>query len=475
MSQQKIRVEKDSLGKVEVPDEAYYGAQTMRAVYNFPISGITQHESLLEAMVHIKRAAAAVNARLGLLPQDKADAIAKACDEILFGGYRDQFPVDVFQMGAGTSFHMNCNEVIANRAEEILGGRRGEYNLVHPNDHVNLGQSTNDVFPSAMRLSVLFQLHRGFLGELGAFGEALLEKGNEFDGIIKSGRTHLQDAAPVRLGQELRAYARAVQKARAAVESASVELYELGIGGSAVGTGINTRPAFSGMMIDELEKATSLPLRPAVDKREAMQSRRPEAGVSASLRNLALDLGRIANDLRLMASGPRTGLGEIRVPDVAPGSSIMPGKTNPSMLEMLNMVCFQVVGCDAAVAGAVGAGQLELNVMMPIIDYNLHFAIRILTNALRETRLRCIMGIEVDEARCRAYAGESLGMATALAPTLGYEKAAEVARKALEKKRPLIDILREEKLIPEKKLAEIFDLECLTEPCIPGKSIQAKK
>jgi len=467
MSKEEVRTERDSIGKIEVPADAYYGAQTMRAVRNFPISGLRSDEAIIEALVHIKRAAAEVNARLGLLPRDKADAVIKACDEILLGGFRDQFVVDVFQMGAGTSFHMNGNEVIANRAEEILKGKKGSYKLIHPNDHVNLGQSTNDVFPAALRLSVLFLLHRGFLGELEAFGAALLEKGKEYEGIVKSGRTHLQDAAPIRLGQEFRAYGIAVKKARAAVEAAAVELYELGVGGTAVGTGINTRPAFAGMMIDELEKGTSLPLRPSGDKREAMQSRRAEAGVSAALRNLALDLGRIANDLRLMASGPRSGLGEIRVPAVAPGSSIMPGKVNPSMLEMLNMVCFQVVGCDAAVAAAAGAGQLELNVMMPVIAYNLHFALRILTRALRETRIRCIKGIEADEERCREYAEKSLGAATALAPILGYARAAELAHKALEEGRDLIDVLRAEKVLPEDKLAEIFNLENLTEPGIP--------
>jgi aspartate ammonia-lyase len=451
------RMEKDSLGEMEVPAEAYYGIQTVRAAQNFPISGLRADPALIEAVMQIKKAAALTNASLGRLDEDKAGAIDSACEEVLGGRFRDQFIVDVFQMGAGTSFHMNCNEVLANRASEILGGQKGEYSPVHPNDHVNMGQSTNDVFPTALRLSVLFLLRDTLYPELDALAAAFRAKGKEFDGVLKSGRTHLQDAAPVRLGQEFTAYGLTLDKCRDALIRSADSLLELGMGGSAVGTGLNTCREFPELVAGFLSRLLDMGLRPADHLQETMQSMRPFAEVSSALRNLCLELNRIANDLRLLSSGPRTGLAEIVLPPVAPGSSIMPGKVNPSMLEMLNMVCYQVIGCDTAVSGAVQAGQLELNVMVPVIAFNLHFMIRILGNALREVRSRCIEGIRADPERCRKYAEESIGLMTALSPHLGYAAASEIAREAVARGISLVDVIVERGLYSEDELSRLLD------------------
>jgi aspartate ammonia-lyase len=464
-----MRKERDSLGVVEVPDEAYYGAQTRRALVNFPISGLRSHPELVRAAVVIKKAAALANAGSGRLAGAKAEAIVKACDEVLAGKLADEFVVDVFQMGAGTSFHMNVNEVLANRAEEILGGKRGEYRIVHPNDDVNAGQSTNDVYPTAMRLAALRLLREKLRPALLGFEDALFRKAEAFDPVLKSGRTHLQDATPIRLGQEFRAYGSAVRGGRESIERASGSLLMLGIGGSAVGTGINTRPGFGDEMTSRLAAMTGFDLKPALDLREAMQSLRPMAEVSSALRNLALELIRIANDLRLLASGPATGLAEIRLPAAAPGSSIMPGKVNPSLLEMLNMVCFQIIGGDAAIGAAVQAGQLELNVMMPVVAFNLDFMIEILSSALTQTTVLCIEGLEADAERCRKYAEASPGIATALSPTIGYEEAARVAKKAVESGRSVIEIVAEEKLIDPERLADLLDPWNLTGPNIRGR------
>lgn len=465
---EKTRIETDSLGKLPVPEEAYYGIQTLRAFQNFPISGLKAPPELVEAVIQIKKAAARVNSELGKLEKDKARAIIKACGEILAGKLRDQFIVDVFQMGAGTSFHMNCNEVIANRAEEMMGGKKGEYRLIHPNDQVNMGQSTNDVYPTAMRLALLSLLRDHLYPALMDIEEAFLSKGQEFDGILKSGRTHLQDAAPIRLGQEFTAYGRALSKARGFLEKAAHSLLELGIGGSAVGTGLNTSPEYADIMVKYLSEQTKLTLAKSEDLREAMQSMRPMAEVSAALRNIALEINRIANDLRLLSSGPKTGLSEISLPPVAPGSSAMPGKVNPSMLEMMNMVCYQVMGCDLAVSTAAQAGQMELNVMMPVIAFNLSFMIQILGNALREAKTRCIDGIQANVERCRMYAESSLGLVTALSPVIGYVNAAKVAKEALEKGKTLIEVVEEKGLLSKERLREILDPAKMTEPGTPG-------
>ena len=462
------RVERDSLGCKSVPASAYYGIETQRAVENFPISGLRVRPALIQACVRIKKAAALVNARLGLLERRKAEAIAAACGEIAAGRLAAEFVVDVFQMGAGTAFHMNVNEVVANRAEELLGGRKGEYRLVSPHDQVNMAQSTNDVFPTAMRLASLALLRDELFPALLMLESSLGRKAREFDRVLKCGRTHLQDAVPIRLGQEFAAYRAAVVKSRASVAFAARSLHELGIGGSAVGTGLNTHPRFAGLVVKRLAGETGLPLKLAADPIEAMQSLRPFAGLSASVRNLALELNRIANDLRLLASGPRTGLAEISLPPVAPGSSIMPGKTNPSMLEMLNQVCYQVMGGDLAVSAAAQAGQLELNVMMPVVAFDLLFMIEILANAVRQVSVRAIDGIAADKERCRSFALASPGLATALSPLLGYAAAAEIARESVRTGKPVADIVRERRLLDEATLVRILDPLAMTGPGVQG-------
>ena len=461
------RRETDFLGAVDVPADAYFGIQTVRAAANFPISGLRARPEMVRATALIKKAAAQVNARLGRLDGRQSAAIVRACDEISGGKFAAEFIVDVFQMGAGTSFHMNVNEVIANRSEEVLGGKKGEYRLVHPNDHVNLGQSTNDVYPTAMRLAAALRLRDHLLPKLEALEAALRVKSREFDPIVKSGRTHLQDAAPVRLGREFLAYSRTLRRCREFIDRASRSLLELGIGGSAVGTGLNTTAGYRVEVVRRLARMTGLRLRPAVDLMEAMQSMRPFVEVSAALRGLAVELNRIANDLRLLASGPRTGLAEITVPAVAPGSSIMPGKVNPSILEMVNMVCYQVLGCDLALCGAAQAGQLELNVMMPVVAFNLQLMIEILGNAVDRVGKKCVPGIRADEKRCREYAESSLGLAAALSPLLGYARAAEIAREALIKDQSIRAAIVEKGILTGKDVDQFLDLKRLTRPSDP--------
>lgn len=470
----KMRLEKDTLESLYVPEKAYYGIQTLRASQNFPISGLKAHPALVDAIVFIKKSAALSNCELGGLNKRKTDAIMKACDEILKGKFRDQFIVDVFQMGAGTSFHMNVNEVLANRAEEIMGGEKGRYRLVHPNDHVNMGQSTNDVYPTAMRLAALILLRDILYPSLKEIEESFYSKAKEFDHVLKSGRTHLQDAPPITLGQEFRSYAKALAKGRVFLENAAQSLLELGIGGSAVGTGLNTLPGYSEKVTNHLSEMTGFKLRKAEDLREAMNSLRPMAAVSAGLRNLALEMNRISNDLRLLSSGPKTGLGEISVPPVAPGSSVIPGKVNPSMLEMMNMVCYQVIGCDLAICGAVQAGQLELNVMMPVVSFNLNFMIQIMGNALKQVKRKCIDGIQADVDKCKMYAEKSLGLATALSPHIGYDRAAEVVKEALDKGKTLMEVVLEKGWLDKKRMEEILDPKKMTEPRIPGPKKNSK-
>src|SRR5205809_838154 len=356
------RTEKDSLGTMQVPADALYGAQTQRAVLNFPISGLQQYPAFIWPMALIKRAAAEVNRDLGLLDPKLAAAIMQAADEVLAGKWHDQFVVDPFQAGAGTSHNMNANEVIANRANELLGGRRGEYQPVHPNDHVNMAQSTNDVIPTAIRLAALAQLPV-LLEALTRLARAFLAKGKAFDQILKAGRTHLQDATPIRLGQEFTAYGHSVERNRDRIAQAADALRDPGIGGTAVGTGLNAEPVYPGLMVKHLRVITRLELREGKDRVQLMQSLGDAAAFSGALRTYAVDLGKIASDIRLLASGPRTGLAEIVLPPVQPGSSIMPGKVNPSIAEMVNMVCYQALGNDVTVAAAAEAGQLELNVI----------------------------------------------------------------------------------------------------------------
>lgn len=462
------RIEKDLLGEKAVPADAYYGIQSVRAMENFPISGLRMHSRMVEAIVLVKKAAAMVNTDLGLLKPEISRVITVAADEILAGKLRDQCVVDVYQMGAGTSFNMNINEILANRAIELLGGRKGDYATVHPHDHVNMSQSTNDVFPTAMRMAARLLLAE-LLPVLGDLQAALAEKATAFDDVLKSGRTHLQDAVPIRLGQEFAAYAATVGKCRERIATAARSLEELGVGGSATGTGLNTHPRYRDRLVEHLRAWTGIEWRNAPDMREAMQSNLPIAETSSALRLLALELIRICNDLRLLASGPTTGFAEVLLPAVQPGSSIMPGKVNPSMAEMLNMVCFQVVGNDLTISMAVQAGQLELNVMMPVMAHNLHQSIEILTNALRVFSDRCIRGIVADADRCRRYAESSMALAAALNMSLGYARAAEVVKRAVRERKTIIDVVREEKLLTEAQITAILNPVNLTEPGLPGR------
>src|SRR5919201_3138202 len=395
-----FRTEKDPLGEKQVPDDALYGVQTLRALENFPISGMRPREAFVLAQVCIKKAAALTHKTTGRLDAKLADAIIKAADEVLAGKYRDQFVVDPYQAGAGTSHNMNVNEVLANRANELLGGKRGAYKPVHPNDHVNMAQSTNDTIPTNIRLACLARLG-AFEKAFNELRDALAAKGREFDDIVKAGRTHLQDAMPIRLGQEFAAYAESLERNLRRVHEAADYLRDLGIGGSAVGTGVTVEPEYPALMVKHLARITGLELRVGEDRIQLMQSMGDVAAFSAALRVLAIELSKVASDLRLMASGPRTGLDEIRLPPVQPGSSIMPGKVNPSIPEMVNQVCFQVIGCDATVAAAAEAGQLELNVMMPVIAWNALHAATILRNAITVLRTRTIEGVAADEARAR--------------------------------------------------------------------------
>lgn len=465
MTDKQYRIEKDSLGEMEVPVEAYYGAQTVRALENFPISGIRPHPIFTRSIVYIKKAAAKVNNELGYLSNDRSKAIIKAADRIIGGEFEDQFVVDVYQAGAGTSFNMNVNEVIANIAIEALGGEKGDYSIVHPNDHVNFGQSTNDVFPTAMRTAALFLLKELFT-VVDELVDSLNEKVEEFDGIIKPGRTHLQDAVPIRLGQEFSGYADAVSKSAERIEKASDELKELGIGGTAVGTGINTHPDYAKKMVKELQEITVLDVRGATNCFEAMQSNAPVTEVSGALKVFAIELIRIANDLRLMSSGPKTGLSEINLPAVQPGSSIMPGKVNPVIAEMLNMVCFSIIGNDLTIGMASQAGQLEINVMMPVMQYKLLDSISIMTNALNVFITKCIKGITANEDICYKHAVNSMGVVTALCPYIGYSSAAEVVNESLLTGESIREIVLKKELIPEDKLNEILSPESMTKPGI---------
>jgi len=455
------RIERDTLGDVAVPADALYGAQTQRAVENYPISGLRAHPTFIRAFVMVKKASALANRELGALDATLTDAIVAACDRILRDDtMRVHFVVDVFQAGAGTSFNMNVNEVIANLANVALGGALGKYAPVHPNDHVNMSQSTNDVFPTAMRLATSLLL-RELWPALDQLGAALAAKGDELADVIKSGRTHLQDAVPVTLGQEFAAYGAAVKRSEKLLRDASRELCILGIGGTATGSGINTPRGYRLAVVRYLHEIAQMELTAADDLREPMQSQLPIAAVSAALRNLALELTRITNDLRLLASGPHTGLAEIVLPSVQPGSSIMPGKVNPSMLECLNQICFHVIGADTAIAFAVQAGQLELNVMMPLMAFELLFSIEILKNFLPVLVAKCIRGIEADRARCEAYYISSPALATALNPLIGYARAAEIAKESSKSGTPIPDLLREKKILSDEEIATIFTPEFL--------------
>ena len=451
------------MGEMRVPASALYGAQTARALRNFPISGLAAHPAFVDATVRVKIAAARANASLGLLPRKKARAIEAAGREVLAGRWRDQFAVDVYQAGAGTSHHMNVNEVLANRACELLGGRRGDRSLVDPNDDVNMAQSTNDVVPTAMRLAAL-ELAPRVTGALEDLGDTFAAKARAWDGIVKSGRTHLMDATPIRLGQEVSGWAAALRAAAERVAGALPELRELGIGGTAVGTGLNAHPRYAGRVVAELRRLTGAGLSRAPNPFYAMQSLAPFSALSGALRTAALELLRIGGDVRLLGSGPGTGLAELKLPPVQPGSSIMPGKVNPSMAEMLAMVSFQVLGLDTAMAAASAGGQLELNVMMPLVAFDLCHALQILANAVRAFDERCARGLEADPERARQYAERSVILATALAPRLGHAAAAEIVKASLSTGRSIVELAVEMGGLRPGEARRILDPRRLTRP-----------
>lgn len=453
------RLEKDSMGSREIPAHVYYGIQTLRAMENFPISGLKPLSTYVDACLLIKKATAKANGELNCISPEIATAIIQAVDEILQGKLRDQFVVDVYQAGAGTSHHMNINEVLANRALEILGDTKGNYQRVSPNDHVNYGQSTNDVIPTAIRIGGLLALEHSLIPALSEAIATLEKKAEEFQDIVKSGRTHNQDAVPVRLGEGFRAWAYILTDHLNRIKKASEDLTILGIGGSATGTGLNTHPQYRYRVTEILSELIGKPLQPAPHMMAAMQSMSPFVHVSGCLRNLATDCIKISHDLRLMDSGPKTGIKEIQLPPVQPGSSIMPGKYNPVMAEMTSMVCFQIMGYDSAIALASQAGQLELNVMMPLIAYNLIHSIELMGNTLAALTQRGLAGITANRDRCLAYAEGSLSLVTALNTHIGYLNAAAVAKESLETGKSLREIVLEKQLMSEAELAKVLDLE----------------
>jgi aspartate ammonia-lyase len=461
------RRERDPLGPLDVPVDALYGVQTLRAKQNFPISGMRPLEAFVVAQVWIKKAAALTHKETGRLDARLADAIVQAADEVIAGQHRDQFIVDPYQAGAGTSHNMNANEVLANRANEILGGQRGEYTPVHPNDHVNMAQSTNDTIPTNIRLACLSQL--GPLTQaFDSLRSSLAAKGREFDDIVKAGRTHLQDAMPIRLGQEFTAYAGSIARGLRRVTEAADYLRDLGIGGSAVGTGVTVEPEYPELMNKYLRQISGLDLRVGDDRVQLMQSMGDVAAFSAQIRVLAIDLSKIASDLRLMAMGPRTGINEIALPAVQPGSSIMPGKINPSIPEMVNQVCFQVMGCDTTVAIASEHGQLELNVMMPVIAFNVLLPMQILTNATNVLADKCIKGITANREMCEYWVERSAALATALAPQIGYAKAAEISKRSVKEGVLIRELVKREHVLPDDQLDDVLDLKKMTEIGVPG-------
>lgn len=455
------RIEKDTMGEVRVPLKAYYGAQTARAVENFPISGLKADPLFVKATAIVKYSAAMANMECGVLDARIGQSIAAAAKEVVDGKWLDHFVVDVYQAGAGTSHNMNANEVIANRAIEMLGGERGDYSIINPNDHVNMSQSTNDSFPSSMRLAALMA-GSGFLEALSLFAASMEVKADEFDGVIKSGRTHLQDAVPVRLGQEFGGYAGALRKGQGRVEDALDRLRFTGLGATAAGTGMNAPDGYKELAARFMSELSGYKIENSSNLFEATQSMGDFAALSSSLKNLALEITRIANDLRLLGSGPRTGFAEIVLPPVQPGSSIMPGKVNPVMAEAINMIAFQVCGNDHAVSMAVQAGQMELNVMMPLINHNILSSMEILKNGMNVFAAKCIDGITVNEERCREYAYNSVALATFLNRHIGYYEAAQVSKEALKKGVTVIELVVNKGILSEEEVEKIFDINNLT-------------
>jgi len=461
------RVERDSLGEMRVPEDAYWGAQTQRAVENFPISGITFGRRFVRALGVVKKAAARANADLGLVPEDRAEPIVEAADEVIAGDHDDQFPVDVFQTGSGTSSNMNANEVIANRATEIYGGEIGTREI-HPNDHVNFGQSSNDVIPTAMHVAALEAVEKDLLPALSTLADALDEKAEAFDDVVKTGRTHLQDATPVRLGQEFGGYRTQVEKGIARVENTREHLAELALGGTAVGTGLNTHPEFPAKAAEYITEETGVEFREADDHFEAQAAHDAMSEAHGALRTVAGSLNKIANDLRLLASGPRNGLGEIDQPENQPGSSIMPGKINPVVAEAVNQVHKQVVGNDAAVSAGAAEGQIDLNLYKPVLAHDFLQSAELLSNASEVFAERFVAKLEADRETCERQVEQSMALATALNPSIGYDRAAKVAKQALDEGKTVREVVIEEGYLTEAEADEVLDPWKMTEPGILG-------
>jgi fumarate hydratase class II len=468
MNATEFRTERDSMGEVRVPKQAYYGAQTQRAVENFPISGLGFPPRFVRALAIIKHAAASANQELGLLDSKIADVIRVAASEVMEGKLDKEFVVDIFQTGSGTSTNMNANEVIANRALELLDKERGSKE-VHPNDHVNMSQSSNDVIPTAMHVAALEAIQRELLPALQGLHRALTAKANEFDRIVKIGRTHLADATPIRLGQEFSGYARQIELSIDRVGAAASGLEELALGGTAVGTGINTHPEFPSRTIKKISQMTELPFREAQNHFEAQAAKDAAVQVSGSLKTLAVSLTKIANDLRWLSSGPRCGIGEIGLPDTQPGSSIMPGKVNPVMCESVLQVAAHVIGCDATITICGQAGNFELNVMMPVMALRLLEAITFSAAVVNAFTEKCVVGIEANKQRCEEMIEKSLAMVTALAPVIGYDAAAKIAKESYATGKTVREIALAHKVLPPDQLAKILDPWRMTEPGIPEK------
>lgn len=468
------RTEKDSIGSKEIPEGVYYGVQSLRAAENFRITGLSMHPEVINSLAQIKKAAAMTNCEVGLLDKHIAEAIVKACDEILAGKLHEAFIVDPIQGGAGTSINMNANEVIANRAIEILGGQKGDYSIVHPNDHVNCGQSTNDVIPTAGKMTSL-KLLKNAKKELERLHKAFCDKGEEFDSIIKMGRTQMQDAVPIRLGQEFKAYSVAIQRDINRMEKAQEEMRTLNLGGTAIGTGINADEAYLRRIVPNLAQICDMEFVQAYDLIDATQNLDPFVAVSGAVKACAVTLSKIANDFRLMSSGPRCGFGEINLPAKQNGSSIMPGKVNPVIPEVVNQVAFNIIGNDVTITMAAEAGQLELNAFEPIVFYCLFQSIDTLAYAVETFVDNCVAGITANKDRCKELVDNSVGIVTALCPHVGYAKSASLAKTAIRSGVPVRKLILDEGLLNESELDEILDVKNMTEPGISGKELMLKK
>ncbi|RGT73316.1 aspartate ammonia-lyase [Ruminococcus sp. AF18-22] len=468
------RTEKDSIGTKEIPEDVYYGVQSLRAAENFRITGLSMHPEIINSLAQIKKAAAITNCEVGLLEKKIADAIVKACDEIIEGKLHDEFIVDPIQGGAGTSINMNANEVIANRAIELLGGEKGDYSIVHPNDHVNCGQSTNDVIPTAGKITSL-KLLKNAKKELERLYKAFCEKAEEFDGIIKMGRTQMQDAVPIRLGQEFKAYSAAIRRDINRMEIAQEEMKTLNMGGTAIGTGINADEKYLRRIVPNLAEITGMDLVQAYDLIDATQNLDPFVSVSGAVKACAVTLSKIANDFRLMSSGPRCGFGEINLPAKQNGSSIMPGKVNPVIPEVVNQVAFNIIGNDMTITMAAEAGQLELNAFEPITFYCLFQSIDTLAYAVETFVDNCVSGITANKERCKQLVENSVGIVTALSPHIGYAKAASLAKEALKTGISIRELTLKNGILNEAELNEILDVKNMTEPGISGRELLMKK